>query len=72
MLRLAILIRVIASWLGVSPYSQIHAGRACAHRLAGRPDPQRLCRPIGMFDISPLVAYFVLYLAEQVVMRGLF
>ena len=36
-------------------------------------DPiRRVVPPLGMFDISPLVAYFVLYLVEQLVMRGLF
>ena len=71
LLRLAIMILVIASWLGVSPYSKF---MRIVHTLTDwLVDPIRKVVPtIGMFDISPLVAYFVLYLAEQVVMRGLF
>jgi YggT family protein len=70
-LRLAIMILVIASWLGVSPYSRF---MRLVHALTDwLVDPIRKVVPtVGMFDVSPLVAYFVLYLAEQVVMRGLF
>ena len=70
-LRIAILILVIASWLGISPYSKpMRLVHALTDWLV---DPIRRVVPnIGMFDISPVVAYFILYLAEQVVMRGLF
>jgi YggT family protein len=71
LLRLAIMILVIASWLGLSPYSKF---MRVVHALTDwLVDPIRRVVPtLGMFDISPLVAYFVLYLAEQVVMRGFF
>ena len=71
LLRFAILIMVIASWLGLSPYSRpMRVVHALTDWLV---DPIRRVVPsIGMFDISPVVAYFVLYLGEQVITRGLF
>ena len=70
LLRLAIMVRVIASWLPLSPYSPV---MRLVHGLTDwLVDPIRRVLPaIGMFDFSPLVAYFVLYLTEQLVMRGL-
>lgn len=69
-LRAAIIIRVIASWLGLSPYSR---GMRIINGLTDwLVDPiRRILPPIGMFDFSPLVAYFLLYLAENLVMRGM-
>jgi YggT family protein len=71
LLKFAIMILVIASWLGLSPYSKF---MRIVHGLTDwLVDPiRRVVPPLGMFDISPLVAYFVLYLVEQLVMRGLF
>jgi len=70
LLRLAIMIRVFASWLAISPYSRF---MRLIHGLTDwLVEPiRRILPPIGMFDFSPLVAYFVLYLAEELVMRGL-
>jgi YggT family protein len=69
-LRLAIMIRVLSSWINVSPYSRF---MRLIHGLTDwLVDPiRRILPPFGMLDFSPLVAYFVLYLAEELVMRGL-
>ena len=70
LLRLAIMVRVIASWLGLSPYSRFM--RIINGLTDWLVEPiRRVLPPLGMFDFSPLVAYFVLYFAEQLVMRGL-
>jgi YggT family protein len=70
LLRLAIMVRVIASWLALSPYSRLM--RVVNGLTDWLVEPiRRILPPIGMFDFSPLVAYFVLYLAENLVMRGL-
>lgn len=71
LLMLAIMIRVIASWLSLSPYNRfMRIVYALTDWLV---DPIRRVVPtIGIFDISPLVAYFVLYIAEQLVMRAFF
>ena len=70
LLRLAIMVRVFASWLALSPYSRF---MRLIHGLTDwLVEPIRRVLPaFGMFDFSPLVAYFVLYLAEQLVMRAL-
>jgi len=71
LLKLAIMIRVIASWLGSSRYSKLLRPVYLLTDWLVEPI-RRVLPPFGMFDLSPLVAYFVLYFAEQVVMRGLF
>ncbi|HEY3933302.1 MAG TPA: YggT family protein [Gemmatimonadales bacterium] len=70
-LMFAVMIRVIASWLGIGPYSKpMRVVHALTDWLI---DPlQRVIPPIGIFDVTPIAAYFLLYLAEGVVMRGLF
>jgi YggT family protein len=71
LLMLAIMIRVIASWINASPYSLVM--RIIHGMTDWLIDPIRRVVPtVGMFDISPLVAYFVLYLVEQMVMRAFF
>jgi YggT family protein len=60
----ALFVVVIASWVGISPYGRI---MRIAHGLTSwLLDPlRRVLPPFGMFDLSPLVAYFLLYLAER-------
>jgi YggT family protein len=71
LLKLAILIRVLASWVSVSPYARV---MRVIHGLTDwLIDPIRRVLPtMGMLDFSPLVAYLVLSLAETLVLRGLF
>ncbi len=69
LLKAAIIVRVIASWFTISPYSKpMRIVHAMTDWLI---EPlRRVLPPIGMFDFSPLAAYFILYLAEQLVMRA--
>jgi YggT family protein len=63
-LMAAILIRVIASWLGIGPYrSWMRPVMALTNWII---EPiRRILPPFGMFDFSPMVAWLVLY-----VLRG--
>ena len=63
----ALFIRVIASWLNVSPYNRFM--RIVYGLTSWLIDPiRRLLPAMGSLDFSPLVAYFLLYLAEGAVM----
>jgi YggT family protein len=69
-LMIAILIRAVASWFGVSPYSK--PMRLVYGLTDWLIEPLRkVIPPIGMIDITPMVAYFILYLARSVLM-GMF
>ena len=71
LLKLAVMIRVIMSWVSMSPYSTFM--RIINGLTDWLIEPIRKILPtIGMFDFSPLVAYFVLSFAENIVVRGLF
>jgi YggT family protein len=63
-LMAAILVRVIASWLGIGPYRRWM--RPVVALTSWLIDPiRRVLPPFGMFDFSPVVAWLVLY-----VLRG--
>jgi YggT family protein len=66
-LMLALFVRVIASWIGASPYSK---PMRVVHGLTDwLLDPlRRLIPPLGAFDLSPLVAYLMLSLARWFVL----
>ncbi|HET7422961.1 MAG TPA: YggT family protein [Gemmatimonadales bacterium] len=68
LLMAAILVRVIASWVGISPYSRwMRPVMALTDWLI---DPiRRLMPPVGMIDLSPMVAWLVLWIARGVVLR---
>jgi YggT family protein len=70
LLMAAILVRVIASWFGISPYSRwMRPVMALTDWLI---DPiRRLMPPVGMIDLSPMVAWLVLWIARGVVLRML-
>jgi YggT family protein len=63
-LKLALIVRVLASWLRVSPYSRWLRWCAVLTEWLLRP-LRRVIPPIGMMDVSPIVAIFVLWLAES-------
>jgi YggT family protein len=67
LLMIALFVRVIASWFGISPYSRwMRPVMAATNWLV---DPiRRLLPPLGMIDFSPMVAWLVLWLARGVVM----
>jgi len=71
LVKLAIMVRVLASWFSMSPFSKFM--RLVNGLTDWIVDPIRRIVPnIGMFDFSPLIAYFVLSFAERMVMQGLF
>jgi len=69
---LAILARVLLSWVRVSPY---HPAVEVLYRIT---EPilaplRRVIPPVGMVDISPIIAMLLLQIIQQVlvaVMRG--
>ncbi len=64
-LRLALLVRVLSSWLPVSPHSRWVRWSFVTTEWMIRP-LQRVVPRIGMFDITPLVAWVGLYLIQAV------
>ena len=69
-LRIALLVRVVSSWLPVSPYSR---WIAWSYRLS---EPilaplRRIVPNLGMLDITPILAYFLLGLLQSLLF-GLF
>ena len=71
-LSLAILARVLLSWVRVSPYHPV------VQVLYQITEPilaplRRVIPPVGMMDISPIIAMFLLQIIQQVlveVLRG--
>jgi len=63
-LMLALFLRVIASWFGISPYSRpMRVAYGLTNWLM---DPlRRVIPPLGMIDVTPLVAYLLLILARR-------
>lgn len=66
-LRLALLVRVLSSWIPQLEYSKWIRWSFTLTDWMIRP-LQRLVPRIGMFDISPIVAWLLLTLAEKVVL----
>jgi YggT family protein len=62
-LMAAILIRVIASWLGIGPYRRWMRPVVLLTDWLIEPI-RRILPPIGMFDFSPMVAWLVLYVVR--------
>jgi YggT family protein len=69
-LMIALLVRVIASWLGVSPYSKWIRPFAVLTDWLLEP-LRRVLPPMGPLDLSPMVAYFLLWIAQQALVRAL-
>lgn len=65
-LRLALIVRVIASWFSVSTYSKWMRPVAVLTDWILEP-LRRVLPPFGPLDLSPLVAYFILWIAERVI-----
>jgi len=62
-LQLALLVRVISSWFGMSPYSKWIRWSYQLTEWLIRPLRQ-IIPMIGMIDITPIVAYFILRLLQ--------
>ena len=63
-LMIALFVRVIASWFGISPYSRwMRVVMALTDWIV---EPlRRVVPPIGMIDITPMIAYLLLLLARS-------
>ena len=66
LLRFALIVRVIASWFGASPYRKWMRPVALLTDWILEP-LRRVLPPFGPLDLSPLVAYFILWIAERVI-----
>jgi YggT family protein len=62
-LQLALIVRIIASWIHISPYSRWVRWSYPLTEWLLRP-LRSVIPPFGMIDVTPIVAYFVLYLLE--------
>jgi YggT family protein len=69
-LMVALLIRVIGSWFGVSPYSRWMRPFVLLTDWLLVP-LRRVLPPFGPLDLSPMVAYFLLWIAQQALVRAL-
>jgi YggT family protein len=67
LLQIALLVRVVSTWLPVSPYSRWIRWSYVLTDWMIRP-LQRVVPRIGMIDITPIVAWLLLRLAESVIL----
>ena len=70
-LNLAILIRVVLSWVNVNPYNPLVS---FVYQIT---DPiieplRRIIPPLGMIDITPIIAMILLSVLQQVLLSALF
>jgi YggT family protein len=65
-LFVALLVRVVASWFGVAPYRKWYRVAAALTDWLLVPI-RRILPPVGLFDFSPLVAYFVLIILQRLI-----
>ena len=70
LLRIALIVRVVSTWVGVSPYSKwVRWTYGLTEWMLA---PLRRVIPLlGGIDVTPIVAYLLLGLLEGVVMRAL-
>lgn len=68
LLKLAIIVVVVVSWLPISPYSPWVRWAFTLSEPIMRPLRQIVPR-VGMFDITPIVAYFALSILEWAFLR---
>ena len=70
-LKLALIVRVISSWLPVSPYSRWIRWSFTLTDWCVLP-LRRILPPFGMFDLSPLIAYVLLaWVLEPLLVGGM-
>ena len=68
LLRSALLVRVIVSWLPISPYSGWVRWAFVLSEPMLRP-LRGIIPTLGAFDITPIVAYFVLGLLKEMILH---
>lgn len=71
LLQLALLVRVLSSWFQLGPWSKWVRWAFVLTDWMLRPLRQ-IVPPLGMIDITPLVAYFGLQLLETLLLRAAF
>lgn len=64
-LKLALIVRIVASWLQMNAYSRWIRWSIPLTEWLLRP-LRSIIPPFGMIDVTPIVAYFILYLLEGV------
>lgn len=67
LLRAALIVRVISSWFRISPYSSWVRWSFALSEPILRP-LRGIIPPFGMLDVTPIIAYFALGIAEFLVM----
>lgn len=67
-LKIALLVRVIVSWLPVSPYKWYIRWAFVLSEPMLRP-LRAIIPPLGPVDVTPIAAYFILWLLEGFVMK---
>jgi YggT family protein len=70
LVMLALVVRIIGSWVGASRYSRWMRQFVWLTEWLLAP-LRRVVPPVGMFDLTPLVAWFLLQLARSWVLRAL-
>ncbi|HEX5829796.1 MAG TPA: YggT family protein [Gemmatimonadaceae bacterium] len=70
LLQLAIIVRVVASWVGGSPFSPWWRWAFTISEPLLRP-LRRIIPSLGPIDITPIVAWFVLSLLRPLVLRAM-
>jgi YggT family protein len=69
-LRISLLVRVISSWFGVSSYAKWMRPFVVLTEWLLQP-LRRVLPPFGPLDMSPLVAYLLLWVAQVIVLGAL-
>jgi YggT family protein len=69
-LELALIVRVLSSWVRISAYSRWIRWSFVTTNWLVEPLRRRL-PPLGMMDISPVVAYGILWLAQFIIVRAI-
>lgn len=70
LLKLAIIVRVLVSWVRISPYSRWVRWAFALSEPIMRP-LRGVIPPLGMIDVTPIVAYFILWVLETFTMSAL-
>jgi YggT family protein len=68
LLQLALIVRVISSWVRISPYSAWVRWAFVLTEWLLAP-LRRIIPPLGMIDITPIIAYIVLQLLENLILH---
>ena len=70
LLQLALIVRVVSSWLRVSPYSPWVRWSFALSEPILRP-LRGVIPPLGMIDVTPLIAYLALRILETLILSTL-